>query len=436
MTTHVYDAIIVPIRGTGIADVTEEKQPRRSVNRKFYTQLKAELETWKQQGTVTNEQAEAILSNYVVVSPLYGRLIIILVTLGAILAGVGIILFVAANWQAIPRPGKLVLFLAMVIATLLTGYWLKYEKSFPRAGGALIFVGALVFGAAIFLVGQQYHMPTDDPALLTWWLVGIIPLAYLTRSRAILTVAILIALIGLGYTAWDWLDSWSYEYAFLPFYLMLGLVLYGLGSIHQRFERLRFYTPRYQAFGLILLFIVLYVFSFEFIYKTLIPLGLNAIELPSAFVRAFHIAATLAIICAIVSFAIDMARKRLSYAFSSDLAIIVFFVAVGYVALFLPFQSPASYAILFNLVLFVGIVGLVFLGYFRGKGYFINIALIFFGIAVVSRYFEFAWELLPRSVFFIIGGLLLLGGGILLERLRRRTLRRMRAVEVVDESET
>jgi uncharacterized membrane protein len=416
--------------------MTEEGQPRRSVSRKFYKQLESELETWKQQGTVTSKQAETILSNYVVVSPLYGRIIVILVTLGAILAGVGIILFVSANWQVIPRPWKLALFLAMVITILLPGYWLKYEKNFPRAGGALLLVGALVFGAAVFLVGQQYHMPVDDPALLIWWLIGIIPLAYFTRSRAILTIAILIALLGLGYKTSDWLNVSSQTYAFLPFYLMLGLVLYGLGSIHQRFDRLRFYTSRYQSFGLTLIFIVLYIFSFKFIYGDSIPLDLKSLDLPAAFVRAFHISAALAIICAVGSFAIDVTRKRLSYIFSSDLAIIVFFVAMGYVALFLPFQNPASYAVLFNLVLFAGIVGLVFLGYFRGRSYFINIALIFFGIAVVSRYFEFTWDLLPRSVFFILGGVLLLGGGILLERLRRRTLRQMRAIEVVDESET
>ena len=162
----------------------------------------------------------------------------------------------------------------------------------------------------------------------------------------------------------------------------------------------------------------------------------NPLKLPSAFAITFHSAAALAIICAVVSLTIDWTRKRLVYTFPSDLAGIVFFVAVGYLAFFLPFKSPASHAIAFNLVLFAGIFGLIFLGHFRGESSFVNIALLFFGLAVISRYFDFAWELLPRSVFFILGGLLLLGGGMLLERLRRRTLRQMRAVEVGDESET
>lgn len=417
--------------------MTEERQPRRSVNRRFYKQLQTELEVWRQHGTITNEQAETILSQYIVLSPLYGRLIVILVTLGAILAGVGIILFVSANWQEIPRVGKIVLLMALVVATYLPGYWLKYKRNFSRAGGALIFVGAMVFGAAIFLVGQQYHMPVDDPKLLTWWFVGVIPVAYFTRSKAVLTLAILAALGALGYKTAQWLDGvHDVQYAFFAFYLMLGLVLYGIGSMHSRFERLKYYTSRYQGFGLILLFGIMYVLSFKGIYRESALTNWDFLALPSVFAVTFHIAAALAVICAIWGFAIDVNRKHLSYKLSSDLVAIVFFVAMGYLALVLPFTSLASYAVIFNLVLFAGIFGLIFLGYFRGVSSLVNIALIFFGLAVIGRYFDFAWELLPRSVFFILGGFLLLGGGMLLERLRQKTLRQMQAIEVADESET
>jgi uncharacterized membrane protein len=322
------------------------------------------------------------------------------------------------------------------VATYLSGYWLKYEKSFPRAGGALIFVGAMVFGATIFLVGQQYHMPVDDPKLLTWWFVGVIPVAYFARSKAVLTLAILAALGGLGYKTAQWLDGVRYEYyAFFAFYLMLGLVLYGVGSVHSRFKNLKYYTPRYQGFGLILLFGVMYVMSFKGIYRESALTNWDFLALPSVFVVTFHIAAALVVICAIWGFALDLNRKHLSYKLSSDLVAMGFFVAIGYLALVMPFTSPASYAVIFNLVLFAGIFGLIFLGYFRGVSSLVNIALIFFGLAVIGRYFDLTWELLPRSVFFILGGFLLLGGGMLLERLRRKTLQQMQAVEVVDESE-
>ena len=416
--------------------MSEEIQPRRSVNRKFYQRLQTELDIWTQRGIITGEKAEEILAQYVVVSPLYGRLIVILVTLGAILAGVGIILFVSANWQEIPRLGKIVLLMALVLVTYFIGYWLKYERSFPRAGGAIIFVGAMVFGAAIFLVGQQYHMPVDDPRLLSWWFVGVIPVAYFTRSRAILTLAILAALGGLGYKASDWLETVQYgEFAFFAFYLALGLALYGIGSVHSRFDRLKLYTFRYQLFGLILLFVMMYVLSFKGVYRESAMINWDPQLLPSAFIIAFSIAVAVAVISVVWSLTIDARRKKTSFILSADLLALLLFTAVGYLALYLPFKSPVTNAVIFNILLFAGIIGLVFLGYFRGAGSLVNIALFFFGLAVIGRYFDLAWDLLPRSAFFVLGGLILLGVGILLERLRRKTMQQMRAVEVEDESE-
>jgi uncharacterized membrane protein len=417
--------------------MTEEKPVRRSVSRKFYQQLQTELQNWKQNGTITSEQNDTILAQYVVVSPLYGRLIVILVTLGAILAGVGVIIFVSANWQEIPRIAKLVMLLVLVAGAYYAGYWLKYQRNYPRAGGAIIFVGAMIFGAALFLIGQQYHMPIDDPKLLGWWFIGVIPMAYLTRSRAILTLAILAALGGLGYKTGHWFRGVNdAQFAFFAFYLALGTVLYSIGTVHSRFQRLKYYAPRYQILGLIMLLLVMYIISFKDIYSNNALIRWDFTQLPLEFAISFHIAAGIAIAGAIWSFVIDVKRRQLSGKLTSDLAGIVVIIAMGYTALFLPFQTRAPYVTIFNIVLFASILGLIFLGYFQGAGLLVNIALVFFGLFVIGRYFDLAWGLLPRSAFFVVGGLLLLGIGILLERLRRRTLRQMHAVEVTDESDT
>jgi uncharacterized membrane protein len=417
--------------------MAEEKPARRSVSRKFYQQLQSELQNWKQNGTVTSEQADDILAQYVVVSPLYGRLIVVLVTLGAILAGVGVIIFIAANWQEIPRIAKLVMLLVLVAGAYYAGYWLKYRRDFPRTGGAIIFVGAMIFGAGLFLIGQQYHMPIDDPKLLGWWFVGVLPLAYLTRSRAILTLAILAALGGLGYKTGHWLRGVSEgHYAVLAFYLMLGAALYTIGAVHSRFRRLKYYTPYYQIFGLILMLIVMYIISFKGIYSNDALTRWDFTQLPLEFAISFHIAAAIAIAGVIWSLAIDVRQKQISGRLTSDLAGIIIVIMMGYLALFLPFETRTPYITIFNIILFAGILGLIFLGYFQGAGWLVNIALVFFGLFVIGRYFDLAWGLLPRSVFFIVGGLILLGVGILLERLRRKTLQQMHAVEVTDESET
>jgi len=85
------------------------------------------------------------------------------------------------------------------------------------------------------------------------------------------------------------------------------------------------------------------------------------------------------------------------------------------------------YPVLFNALLLLGVVGLLFAGFLRGREYLINIALAFFILDVISRYFEFGWTLLDRSLVFIVAGAILLGGGLLLERGRRNVLQRMRS---------
>jgi uncharacterized membrane protein len=75
------------------------------------------------------------------------------------------------------------------------------------------------------------------------------------------------------------------------------------------------------------------------------------------------------------------------------------------------------------------IVGLMFAGYFWRTENFINVALILFGIDVVTRYFELSWDLLDRSVVFVVAGLLLLAVGVVLERGRSSVLRWMDADE-------
>ena len=98
-------------------------------------------------------------------------------------------------------------------------------------------------------------------------------------------------------------------------------------------------------------------------------------------------------------------------------AVLVVNVAIG---------RDMFYPILFNALLFLGILGLLFSGYLRGRESLINIGLAFFILDVITRYFEFGWTLLDRSLVFIVAGAVLLAGGFLLERGRRHVFRRMR----------
>lgn len=52
--------------------------------------------------------------------------------------------------------------------------------------------------------------------------------------------------------------------------------------------------------------------------------------------------------------------------------------------------------------------------------FLVNLAFVFFGVVLLTRYFDTFWTLLNRSFFFMIGGLALIAGGYFRERKRRQ----------------
>ena len=104
----------------------DEQFGARRMNRSFLAQLPREVQRWQAQGLITFDQGHAILNGYhfpEAVPDSRNRLVTVLVILGAVLLGLGVILFFAANWQAFPKGFKLGLMLVGVPAIygLVTG---------------------------------------------------------------------------------------------------------------------------------------------------------------------------------------------------------------------------------------------------------------------------------------------------------------------------
>jgi uncharacterized membrane protein len=95
-------------------------------------------------------------------------------------------------------------------------------------------------------------------------------------------------------------------------------------------------------------------------------------------------------------------------------------VALLLVNLFLTGKQGGLVAVFFNLLYFGGLVWLIYAGMHQEDHFLVNIAFVFFGITLLTRYFDTFWTLLNRSYFFMVGGLLLLVGGYVIERQRRR----------------
>jgi hypothetical protein len=77
-----------------------------------------------------------------------------------------------------------------------------------------------------------------------------------------------------------------------------------------------------------------------------------------------------------------------------------------------------AFTIWSNILLFAFIFGMLEHASREDDGVEFNAALTFFAIAVLSRYFDMFFDLLPKSLFFTLGGLVLLAIGGFYERKR------------------
>ena len=67
--------------------------------------------------------------------------------LGAVLVGLGIITFFAANWDEIPRSVKLGALIAGVVLSYGAGFFLWQRLGYTAVGIALVLLGCIIYGA-------------------------------------------------------------------------------------------------------------------------------------------------------------------------------------------------------------------------------------------------------------------------------------------------
>lgn len=406
----------------------------RPADPRFLAGLPAEVEHWRASGIISGEQARAILGAYdfpeAAEAP-RNRLVTVLLIMGAVLVGLGVILFVAANWQEISSGVKLAMMFVGIPVIYGAGFLLRYRLDYPRVGTALIFLGCIAYGAAIHLIAQTYHIPVNHPNLVLYWFLGVLPLAYVVRSQPVMVLALVTGLAAVGFRGQEWLlDEDFIPSLAMPLYLALGLALFAGGRLHESFPSVRLFMPTFRLMGLLITFGILYFWGFGDLWdwtdrsRDYSGGGVFPVTLEYWAIAA----ATAAALTAAWAWMAFDARQRaqpltpLLTEAGPSLALLLF----GVLVVFLPLEGGTAYPLAANVLYGLGVVGLAYLGYARGREALINLSIGFFSIWIFTRYFEYSFDLLDRSVVFIVAGLLLLVGGFLLERARRRVLRRLR----------
>lgn len=395
------------------------------MDQNFIDKLSEESSSWEKEGLISEEQRHRILSRYsstAQIPPQRKRLTATIATLGALLVGVGVILFFASNWDKIAPFTKM----SLLLTALVTSYGLGYRlfdgaTPSPRMGRSFWFLGAILYGANIFLVAQAYNINSHWPNGVLWWALGVLPMALILSSRAMTVMVV----AGLSFWMGSELSLAVGHRSSVELMICISFVLWGCGAmglsrILSSFARTQAIAPVFRWFGL--LFILAGSFPFTFKAGPIHAGGSlfsRAID-GRSMLLAYTIGASLVLLGSIGG---SWWRRSPQNAWKMDAWLLAagawgWFLALG------PAPGSAPMALLGNVVFFFAVISILYVGYLSSLESCVNLGLLAFAAQVIGRYFDFAWKYMERSAAFIVGGLLLLLMGFALERGRRRLLDR------------
>jgi uncharacterized membrane protein len=210
----------------------------------YATRVRADIARWREAGLIDPATADALASDVAAnerASLSFGS---ILAMMAALLFGAAILIFVAANWDAIPRLARVISLFALILAGYVGGAFLK-TRDHAAIGEALWIIAAAAFGGSIALIGQMYHLSGDEASALVTWCAGTALAAVALRSNPLTVAAVGIA------DAWLFLKGFDYfgRGTFLHFFIVMAVVLFAIS----------FWTRSQAARHLIILSILFYL---------------------------------------------------------------------------------------------------------------------------------------------------------------------------------
>ena len=213
----------------------------------YKERLRGDIARWRNDGLIDGRTADVLAAD---VERRHGDGFTfgnVLAIMAAVLVGAAILVFIAANWEGIPRPGRVGALFALMAASYVGGAVLK-QRNHAGFGEGMFLIGAVTFGGAIALIGQMYHMTGDETQAALTWCVGTIIAALGLRSPVLTVASVLIAV------AWFLmreLDYSSFERQHTHGFLLVGALIWAVS----------YWTGSRAARHLLLLSLVLYAWT-------------------------------------------------------------------------------------------------------------------------------------------------------------------------------
>jgi predicted membrane protein DUF2157 len=366
------------------------------------------------------------------------RIAKIVAWLGGLLVAAGILFFIGLDWDQLGTWTKLALIFGGLAGLHYAGWRLQVEPGDgsprgsargPAVGLALTGAAMVSFGGAIALVAQIYHLDSHWPhAWLAWWLLDL-PFVLIFGSRALLliVVALFVAWGGQcvevfsGDHAMYSADEVAYGYAILA---MAGCVA-GAGALARggRFERL---APTLGLLAKLGALAGLFVLSFHDFVHDRIDLTATARWSDPGRLRqlgllftpaAWFTAGAVALLAAGAALSKGWRHGRAWTLEPLDCgAVLGAGLLVAACDLVAPFAAP----LVANGLILGSVLALIVRGVRLGRVGDVNLALAFFLVTAIARYFEYFSKGFAPAFTFVGAGVLLLALGAFIERLRRK----------------
>lgn len=376
--------------------------------------VEQQLSRWTTAGVVSATTAAAILRfEAEQQTPRQARTLVRLVVAGGgLLIAAGVLLFVAAHWDALSPAWRFSLVLSMIAA--FHGLGITFHAAFPIGSAALHAIGTITLGAGIYLTGQIFHLQEHWPAAIMLWAIGA-ALGWVVRHDwpHVAMTAILVP----GWIWSEWMEVTKHlaggNYYFLSHWPLLIAVTYLTAATKRRQDRVTYVLQCIG--GLALIPSTCYVIFGK-------PWAATWSDWPTGYiVLGFMELIGLPLLAAI------WWRRRAAWVNLFALSWVFLLGRKAPVMLFEHRTDLArwSWIALEPYVLCViGAIGLIAWGVKESQRIRINLGIAGFAFTIGCFYFSEVMDKLGRSMGLIGLGVLFVGGGWYLERVRRRCIAR------------
>jgi uncharacterized membrane protein len=391
------------------------------------------LAVWVAEGQIDSDLAERLRTSLAAHDEPQrtNKIIWVLVSIGAVLTGAGLLLFIASQWDQSSPVRRLALLFTIYLLVVGAAALADRQQLGVTAKG-LWFLSSIAVGVNIFLVGQIYNLPLNYWQGTLLWLIATMAMGWASPSSAQGWLAVPLGLLTLGWISTPTSQFFEQgEFLFAPGGLRPLVPLVGLGLVATAmvvdatlFDWLK--QPA-AAFGAVLVAVPIVVSTFH-------PMAFAWIF--QVDVRPFHVVVGLGAVALIVAAWLQDRSSPFGLAGAAVTGLLMALLpqvsdddglldgdSLPWLA-----ESFDNSKLLFGLytaVIFGLAVATIMAGQYYAKPVLVNIGYAMVSVILFALYVGRIAGELPTSLAVIGGGLALISGAIFLERRRRGAISTM-----------